>query len=690
MNAGPPWVTQHLRAGADALQALLDALPDGLLLLDEAGTVLEAGAACCRMLGLPREALLGSDIAERLAPGDRDAALAALAAARRAGSGGVDTRLERGDGTPLAVEITLAGSADFPRLLFASLRDGSARRDAAQRQEFLASHDELTGLPNRRALLGQVERTLSVARRQCFGVALCCLDLDAFARVNERCGVEAGDALLRRVAQTLSAALRDTDIAAHLGGDEFALLMVGLRDAAQLEQSVRRVLDGISHLAPEVLDEPLTASAGMTLFPDDDAAPEILLRNAQQALYLAKQGGGDCCRRYEVPPLPRGGAAPDVPGEIERAIRDSELQLHFQPRVDLAGGDVVGMQALVRWQHPERGLLSPVDFLFPLRGTRHEIDLETWILRAGVAQYRHWRRQGLELPVSINVGPRFFQHPAFLKTLRELADGDGGPPRLELELLEVASLEHAAGVGDTMQACGELGASFGLDDFGNGYASLTYYHRLPIEILKIPRQFVRNMLLKGHDQDIVEGVMRLAATLDLPVVAEGVESAEIAYQVYRMGCTLAQGYGIARPMPGEAVSPWIERWRAGDLCAELQAHAGMAVEDPILDVALFSHYRWHDAMQTALAGDPAAERGAVEADNGALGIWFRGVGRERFGASAQFRELQYAWEALQGLARRLLAAADGADPAAAATGMLELEDRSREFMRALLALRPAG
>ncbi|MDP2170565.1 MAG: GGDEF domain-containing phosphodiesterase [Rhodocyclaceae bacterium] len=301
----------------------------------------------------------------------------------------------------------------------------------------------------------------------------------------------------------------------------------------------------------------------LTLFPLDDADPDTLLRHADQAMYGAKQEGRN---RYHLfdPQRDRAVRAHRLAQDrIAVALAAEEFVLHYQPKVNMRQGSVIGVEALIRWQHPQRGLLPPLDFLPLIEDTDLIVAVGEWVIDAALRQWQLWQEQGLDLTVSVNIAARHLSRENFVARLAELLRAHPAVPphRLELEVLETAALEDIGRVAAIIEECRTLGVSFALDDFGTGYSSLTYIKRLPAETLKIDQSFVRNMLRDPEDCAIVEGVIGLARVFHRAVVAEGVETIEHGALLLRLGCDIAQGYGIARPMPAAALIDWVRNWR---------------------------------------------------------------------------------------------------------------------------------
>lgn len=429
--------------------------------------------------------------------------------------------------------------------------------------ERIAHFDPLTGIPNRVLLADRLNQALAHTRRANNTMAVCYLDLDGFKPINDQFGHDIGDQLLIEISQRIKDCLRAGDTVARIGGDEFVLLLLDFNAAHECQAVLQRMLDRVAE--PASIGGhcvSVSASLGYTLFPADPADTETLLRHADQAMYSAKQGGKN---RYHLFDREQDRLSTVRGGNLARigsALRNGELVLYFQPKVNMRSGRILGAEALIRWRHPERGLLVPAAFLPDIEGSDLAIAVGNWVLRQALAHAAGWQAAGLKIPLSVNVAPRHLLDADFVATLQtgfaqypQLA-----PNCLELEILETAALEDIGRVTGVMRECQKLGVSFALDDFGTGYSSLTYLKALPAETLKIDQSFIRDILADPDDLAIVTGIINLSAAFKRQVVAEGVESAAHGSLLLELGCDNAQGYGIARPMPAEQLPAWISAW----------------------------------------------------------------------------------------------------------------------------------
>jgi len=433
-----------------------------------------------------------------------------------------------------------------------------------QRIDQLAHFDALTGLPNRTLLADRLQQATALALRTGRGLAVCLLDLDVFKPINDRLGHDIGDELLVCVAERLQGCLRAGDTLARIGGDEFALLLGEIDSVGDCEQRVTELLRRIGEpLQGAVAGVRLSASIGVTLFPQDSADSEQLLRHASQAMYRAKETGRN---RHQWFDPEHGRRVEQQQARLRRlraALDNDELCLHYQPKIDLHSGEVVGCEALLRWQHPQRGLLSPAEFLPALAGSELEQEVGHWVLEGALTELASWHRQGLRLEMSVNVSAEQLLGEGFGERLGEVLarHPEVAAHFLELEILETTALSSMERSAQVLEQCRRLGVRFALDDFGTGYSSLAYFRRLPVDSLKIDQSFVRDMLVDPDSLGIVESVVRLARAFNRKVVAEGVESPEHGERLQHMGCRYGQGYGIARPMSARRFAGWLQQWQ---------------------------------------------------------------------------------------------------------------------------------
>lgn len=444
--------------------------------------------------------------------------------------------------------------------------DITVQKEHAKQLEHIVHHDLLTGLPNRALFADRLYQAMMMAKRTYTRLAVVFIDLDGFQTINDHYGHKMGDQLLRAVAYNMRAALREGDTLSRLGGDEFAAVLSDLDSDVATHLVMRRLLSAVARpCVVEGQSLSVSASIGLTYYPqEDDVAADQLLRQADQAMYQAKQTGKNSFHRFDAELDRDTRNQHQSIAQIREGLLEDQFVLYYQPKVNLRTTQVVGVEALIRWQHPQQGLLPPGAFLPDIENHPLAIDLGHWVIDTALAQMSIWRRHGLELSVSVNISAQHLQSPHFVERLAEhFKNYVGIPPEcLELEILETSALEDILRVSETLRACNALGVRFSFDDFGTGYSSMNYLKQLPAKMIKIDQSFVRDMLQDSNDRAIVKAIIGLAGGFDRLVLAEGVETRQIGEALLAHGCELGQGYGIARPMPATVLPDWIKGWRA--------------------------------------------------------------------------------------------------------------------------------
>lgn len=438
--------------------------------------------------------------------------------------------------------------------------DISEKRQLLHSLQWRVGHDVLTGLPNRAFLSDLLDQALEFSRQENIPLAVCMLDLDGFKAVNDGYGHASGDQLLVEVAKRLRHIVRGEDVVARLAGDEFVLVLRYVRDLPELRAALNRVLGAIS--APYTLhgkDINVFASIGVTLFPLDHEDAETLLRHADQAMYVAKQRGRNRFHLFDVSRDQEVKATHQTVERVRQALAADELRLHFQPKVNMRLGVVVGFEALLRWEHPQNGMVPAREFLPFVEETDLIVDIGEWVMDQVLTQLHRWQQAGQGWPISINIAARHFQRADFVDRLRHVLARhvDVAPQMLDLEIVESVAVENIQHVSDCLQACQALGVQFSLGDFGTGYSSLSYLKRLRTQTIKIDKSFVRDILDDRDDLALTTAVIGLARAFGRQVIAEGLQSIEHGELLLRLGCEVAQGYFIARPMPPADVPGWV-------------------------------------------------------------------------------------------------------------------------------------
>lgn len=537
----------------------------------------------------------------------------------------------RQDGTVYAELLTISAVRDEQGdiLNYIGLfSDITPLKEHQAQLEHIAHFDALTGLSNRLLLADRLSQAMRQTIRRGQHLAVVYLDLDGFKAVNDTHGHPVGDQLLIAVSKRMSAALRDGDTLARIGGDEFIAVLVDLPDAESSTPILNRLLEAAAKpVKVGDLVQQVSASVGVSFYPQaEEVDADQLVRQADQAMYQAKQSGKNRYHLFDTDHDRNVRGRHESLEQIRQALTNNEFILYYQPKVNMQSGETLGAEALIRWRHHERGLLLPSVFLPLIENHPLAIELGEWVIDTALSQIETWHAEGLSIPVSVNVGALQLQHPDFVPHLRTLLARHPGvqPGELELEVLETSALEDFAAVSRVMHACQHMGIGFAVDDFGTGYSSLAYLKQFPAAVLKIDQGFVRDILDDPNDLAILEGVRSLAIAFRRQVIAEGVETLDHGELLLRMGCALAQGYAIASPMSAEELPRWLAGWKTPPAWRAIQPISRDRL--PLLFAAV-DHRAWINAMVAFLSGtrDVGPEQDDQQCH---FGIWLNDGGRD--------------------------------------------------------------
>lgn len=575
-----------LRAAHARNAAILDAIPDLMFEMDMDGRYLDCHSPRGDLLAVPAEALLGNTVVDVM---PADAAAVCMAALREANDKGFSTgkQLELPVETgrrwfELSVAHKASGPDEKARFIVLS-RDITERKEAESRIFKLAYFDGLTGLPNRQFFLERLKRDIGRAGHHGDMLAVLFLDLDGFKSVNDTLGHGAGDLILQWTAERLRAGLRPSDLVARteivetevelarLGGDEFSVLLPNLghsEDAMIVAHRIRTQMARPFDLdGREVV---LTASIGIAIYPDDGTDAETLLKHADTAMYHAKDEGRDNCQYYSKSLTQQALQRLNMTTSLRLALERDEFFLVYQPQFDVATGRVHSVEALIRWRHPEQGLVSPARFIPMAEENGLIVPIGEWVLRSACRDAAAWQREGGRLRVAVNLSPMQFRNPGLLASIRAiLAETGLAPDLLELEVTEGALMEDSEATLATLQALRDGGMQIALDDFGTGYSSMSYLKRLPLHNLKVDQSFVKCLPDDTDSLAIVKAIVSLAKNLGFTVTAEGVETLDQASILKGLDCETLQGYYFSKPIPGnDIVAILARRWPIDALADE--------------------------------------------------------------------------------------------------------------------------
>jgi diguanylate cyclase (GGDEF)-like protein/PAS domain S-box-containing protein len=648
---------------------------EAIMITDAGGNILDVNESFTRITGYERDEVLGLN--PRILHSGRQtrefyAEMWAYLKEHGHWSGEIWNRTK--EGRIYAESLTISAvrdSAGDTQQYVAMFSDITPIKEKERQLSHVAHFDLLTGLPNRVLLADRLRQAMARAHRLGHMVAVANLDLDNFRSVNELHKPVVGDLLLTAIASRMSAVLRKGDTLARLGGDEFVAVLPNLCSIEEALPLTAKLLDAVAepvHLGELKLQ--MTASIGVAFFPQpEDVEPDQLLRQADQAMYYAKLAGGGRSHIFD-PALDRSlrGRHEDL-HRIRIAIAANEFQLYFQPKVNMSTGTILGAEALIRWNHPDRGLLAPWQFLPILEGNPLVVELGDWVIRGALAQMEEWRGAGVAIPVSVNVDGLQLQHAGFAERLAELLARypEIPPSQFELEILESSALQDVAIVSEVIRACTKVGVTIALDDFGTGYSSLSYLRRLPVDILKIDQSFVHDMLDNPEDLTILEGILALTKAFRRKAVAEGVETADHGLMLLRLGCQIAQGYGIARPMPATELLDWMKNWRPHPQWANVSPVD--QANWPVL-YASVEHRAWINAVEGYVNG-VLIEAPTMDHHHCRFGSWLDAEAWAGRGDNDDFQAIDASHQRLHGFAN----------------GMLKLTNHDRERAEAQAGLR---
>jgi diguanylate cyclase (GGDEF)-like protein/PAS domain S-box-containing protein len=557
-------VERALLEDSGRYRGLLDAAPDAMMVFDPSGTIVLLNLEAERQFGYRREDLVGKHVtrivpqalAERLPPEEPE--FAAEASAQQ-----IATRLERTgrrkNGSDFPIEIMLSPyESAAGSMVTAAIRDITTRKETeayrtmALQMNHSAHHDHLTGLPNRLLLNDRISQAIALAPRHVAQVAVLFLDLDGFKHINDSLGHPIGDKLLQSVAERLKACVRTSDTVSRQGGDEFVVL---LSESEQWEDAAiiaRRILAAVAQ--PHAVDSHdlhVTTSIGVSVYPEDGLDAETLIKNADTAMYQAKDDGRHNCRFFKPEMNLRAVERQSIEESLRRALERQEFALHYQPKLDLRTGMIVGAEALIRWTHHARGLIPPSLFIPVAEACGLILPIGNWVLRQACEQAKLWANAGLPIAtMAVNISAMEFQDDNFLAGVFAILNDTGlDPHSLEIELTESVLMKHPDSTASILHALRQKGVQVAVDDFGTGYSSLSYLRKFPIDALKIDQSFVRQITAGVDDAAIVTAVINLARSLKLRVIAEGVETQQELDFLRSRQCDEAQGYYFSRPVP---------------------------------------------------------------------------------------------------------------------------------------------
>jgi len=551
-------------------QVTLDSIGDAVMSTDLQGKVTYLNVVAEKITGWTREEAAGKDIEEVFVIVDastREPCVNPLRAAikkNRTVQLTPNCMLIRRDGAEFAIEDSAAPIHDQHGLATGAVivfHDVSAARAMGVEMSHMAQHDTLTNLPNRTLLQDRLTQAIATASRNDSRIAVLFLDLDGFKHINDSLSHATGDRLLQFVAKRLLAAVRTSDTVCRLGGDEFVILLSEVAHAGDAGVKAGKILSALS--APFEMEQitlRITGSIGVTTYPEDGQSAELLIRNADLAMYQAKEKGRSNYQFYEKGMNVRAVERQSIEGDLRFALERNEFVMHYQPKIDLKSGEITGVEALIRWQHPERGIVGPLQFISVAEDCGLMLPIGKWVLRESCRQAKAWQDAGLPaIEIAVNVSSVEFRNDEFLEGISTILKETGLEPRyLELELTETVLMQHAEFSVPVLQKLKAMGVRLAIDDFGTGYSSLSYLRQFPIDTLKVDQSFIHEINADTDEATIISAVINMGCRLKHRVIAEGVETAEQLAFLRAHGCDEGQGYYFSRPMPATETAKLLE------------------------------------------------------------------------------------------------------------------------------------
>lgn len=668
-------VDDHLRLAA----SVFDATYDGIVVTHSDGRIIDVNPAFERMTGYALNEIAGKTPAV-LQSGHQSAEFYESMWSELTQNGHWKGELwnRKKNGEIFAEMLTISSVRDTAGVVtryVGIFSDITMLKQHQSHLETVASHDALTQLPNRRRLQENLALALISARATDTIVGVCYIDLDGFKPVNDVHGHAVGDRLLIDMAKRLKGCVRSNDTVARIGGDEFVILLTGMDSRRECKKSVTRILTEVS--SPYDIGEgravKVTASIGVALFHQNDIDPDTLLRHADQAMYQAKNGGKNRYCMFDPSMTKEMDERSRICNSFAEGVDAGQVLLHYQPKVNMMDGALKGVEALLRWNHPEKGLLTPGAFLASIENSPVEIRIGFWVIDEAIRQIAEWRKGGSAIQISVNIPGRLLLHENFAQRVRALiakhpgADGK----MLQMEILESVALENIEAASEVIRECKAMGITFALDDFGTGYSSLTYLKRLDIDVLKIDQSFVSSMINTPEDFAIVEGVAWLSEAFGRTVVAEGVESEAHGSMLLRLGCQLGQGFGISTAMPPGEILTWAANWKVPESWKRVSRWDR---EDLTLLEAEVAHRQWVADIYMVIDTKNTDITIEHDAANSRLGRWMasKPVAKYTYNCRQEFAKLETLHRQAHNLGARIVQAVQDGQHDDARAGWLAL------------------
>ncbi|NOQ17599.1 MAG: PAS domain S-box protein [Methyloprofundus sp.] len=655
---------------------------EGISITDAKGTILDVNPAFCKITGYSRDEVIGKNprmlSSSKQTPAFYEQMWQAI---NEHGHWQGEVWNRKKGGTLYAELLSISpilgeeGNVLHYVGIFSDITQSKKQQETL---ELMAHYDLLTQLPNRVLLADRFTQALAHSQRHETLLAVCFLDLDNFKPVNDLYGHEIGDQLLVEVAGRIKANIRDEDTVSRQGGDEFVLLLGDIESLPQCEKMLQRILEALSK--PYLIDNEvlsISASVGVSLYPIDNSDLDTLMRHADQAMYQAKLAGRNRFNLFNAEQDLQNIQKNIKLKEIQQALANGEFSLYYQPKVNMGTGEVFGAEALIRWHHPEQGLIPPLMFLPILEGTELEIQVGNWVINEALTQLDSWVEQGISLEVSVNISSYHLQSPLFIAELdAALAlHPKVHSKKFQLEILESSALGDLQSISSIIKNCINIqGVNIALDDFGTGYSSLTHLRNLAAQTIKIDQTFVRDMLDDPNDCVIIDSVIGLASSFNRDVIAEGVETTEHGLMLLIMGCHEAQGYGIARPMPADKLQDWLSHYAPNQKWLAYAKQTWTQREDTLKLYGL-TMTQWLQHFENNILSAPGSieQWPILKRTKCHCGIWIKRAKQEQFFEDNDLIQLEKAHNAMHDIADDLFSKYQAGKIDRARGGLQELQ-----------------
>ncbi len=552
-------VDGEIQEREERFRALVQSSFDIITIHDGEGKTIYESPAASRILGYPTGSLIGKTPFQAVHPGDADRAREAFETLATGSSPVfIELRYRRADGSWIWLETVGNNLLEHPGVegVVLTSRDVTERKHAEERAQYLANYDILTGLPNRTLMYDRVSQAVAYAKRSRERIALLHFDVDRFKMINDSLGHDIGDEILKSAAERIKRCTREGDTVARVGGDEFTILMPDAGRLGDVTAFAAKILSEIAQPFPsEREDVFVSASIGVSMFPDDSRSPDSLIKHADAAMHSAKTLGRNNYQFFTQALNEEVQQRMELETGLRLALKRDEMRLVYQPKVDLQTREIIGAEALLRWDHPKHGSISPARFIPVAEDSGLVGEIGEWVLRDACRQIRQWQKMGLSPQIAINVSARQFQQYDVAQLVSDvIGQAQISPHLLEIELTESAVMHDAESSIVTVEKLKQLGVRVSIDDFGTGYSSLSYLKRLPLDLLKIDQSFVRDISSDPNDAAIVRAIITLARNLGMKVIAEGVEDEAQLSFLNAYGCQYAQGFLFGEPMSAEELT----------------------------------------------------------------------------------------------------------------------------------------